>query len=75
MASSEVDVCFLQETKCEHVTELMVRDIWGGNSNFEWLANPSIGAAEGLLTIWKKECFQLIFSFMGEGFLGIGFDW
>ncbi|XP_058777029.1 uncharacterized protein LOC131651377 [Vicia villosa] len=64
------DICFLQETKIQDMTEVLAGSFWGG-SNVGWSAKNSQGFSGGILVLWNKEVVDVIFSFKGEGFLGI----
>ncbi|XP_058758401.1 uncharacterized protein LOC131631645 [Vicia villosa] len=44
--------------------------MWGDNQ-VEWSHLDANGASGGILTMWKKDLFNLNFSFRGEGFLGL----
>ncbi|XP_058784109.1 uncharacterized protein LOC131658877 [Vicia villosa] len=37
----------------------------------EWSFLEAVGASGGLLTMWKKDLFNLVFSFKGQGYLGL----
>ncbi|XP_058759850.1 uncharacterized protein LOC131633146 [Vicia villosa] len=62
----EADVCFLQETKLTNMSSSVVKELWG-DVNAEWSHSGSLGASGGILTMWKKDYFDLIYSFRGEG--------
>ncbi|XP_058763157.1 uncharacterized protein LOC131636567 [Vicia villosa] len=66
----EVDICFIQETKLSGINSNIVKELWGDNQ-VEWSHLDANGASGGILTMWKKDFFNLIFSFRGEGFLGL----
>jgi hypothetical protein len=36
---------------------------------------PAAGNSGGLLSIWSKSSALLIFSFVGDGYVGVGLDW
>ncbi|XP_058769062.1 uncharacterized protein LOC131642920 [Vicia villosa] len=44
--------------------------MWGDNQ-VEWSYLDANGASGGILAMWKKDLFNLNFSFRGEGFLGL----
>ncbi|XP_058753874.1 uncharacterized protein LOC131627053 [Vicia villosa] len=49
----------------------VVKEMWG-DKQVEWSHLGANGASGGILTMWKKDFFNLIFSFRGgEGFLGL----
>ncbi|XP_058775206.1 uncharacterized protein LOC131649462 [Vicia villosa] len=64
------EICFLQETKLSSLSSRMVKELWG-DENVEWSVSDSVGASGGILTMWKKDYFDLIYSFRDEGFLGL----
>ncbi|XP_058756586.1 uncharacterized protein LOC131629805 [Vicia villosa] len=66
----DVDLCFMQETKLSGIGVEAVRELWGG-IDVEWSYSDATGASSGILTMWKKDFFSLIYSFRGEGFLGL----
>lgn len=47
----------------------------GGGSDVEWCFKGVVGRYGGLLIMWKKVLFELNFSFMGIGFLGVNVGW
>ncbi|XP_058734029.1 uncharacterized protein LOC131605721 [Vicia villosa] len=66
----DVDICFIQETKLSGIGVDVIRELWGG-VDVEWSYLDVNGASGGILTMWKKDLFSLIYSFRGEGFLGL----
>ncbi|XP_058775832.1 uncharacterized protein LOC131650119 [Vicia villosa] len=66
----DADICFIQETKLSGIKCNVVKELWGDN-HVEWSCLDANGASGGILTMWKKDFFNPIFSFRGEGFLGI----
>jgi hypothetical protein len=71
---NKVDFLALQETKMEMVIEKFCHNLWG-SADCNWAFWPSEGASGGLLSIWGKNNSNLIFSFMGEGFVGVCLEW
>jgi hypothetical protein len=69
-----VEFLAIQETKFEVVTEDLCCSIWGGD-NCQWAYLPSSGNSGGILSIWNKASATLIFSFIGEGFVGVCVEW
>jgi exonuclease III len=65
-----VDFLAIQETKLEVVSDQICFSLWG-SSNCGWAFFPSEGASGGILSIWGKNNSNLIFTFMGEGFVGV----
>jgi exonuclease III len=65
-----VDFLALQETKLEEITSEFCYSIWG-SQDCQWAFLPSQGSSGGILSLWKKENNSLIFSFTGEGFVGV----
>ncbi|XP_058782487.1 uncharacterized protein LOC131656963 [Vicia villosa] len=66
----DVDICFIQEIKLSGLECNMVKEMWGDNQ-VEWSHLDANGTSGGILTMWKKDLFKLLFSFHGEGFLGL----
>lgn len=46
-----------------------------GDASCNWVYSPSEGRSGGMLSIWNKEIFKLLFSFKGRGFCGICGEW
>ncbi|XP_058741630.1 uncharacterized protein LOC131614017 [Vicia villosa] len=70
----DTDVCFIQESKLKEVDIGVVKELWG-KDNVEWSSSDAIGASGGMLIMWRKDLFCLIFSFKGIGFIGMGVSW
>ncbi|KAI5437241.1 hypothetical protein KIW84_023385 [Lathyrus oleraceus] len=68
------DVCFIQETKI-HAIDVISLDSFWNDSIAEWSSKWAVGRSGGILTLWKKNSFSLVASFVGEGFLGIHVLW
>ncbi|XP_058726438.1 uncharacterized protein LOC131597788 [Vicia villosa] len=66
----DADVCFIQETKLSGINLCYVKEMWG-SGEVEWSHSDASGASDGILIMWKKDFFSLLFSFRGEGFLGL----
>ncbi|XP_058726281.1 uncharacterized protein LOC131597610 [Vicia villosa] len=66
----DVDICFIQGTKLSGIECNIVKEMWGDNQ-VEWSHLDANGASGGILTMWKKDFFNLNFSFRGEGYLGL----
>jgi hypothetical protein len=64
----KIDFLALQETKLEIISDSLCFSIWGGEDCC-WAYLPSMG------NIWRKSSSRLIFSFMGEGFVGVCLEW
>ncbi|KAK2413305.1 hypothetical protein QL285_036031 [Trifolium repens] len=63
----------IQETKMESFSEGLCCSLWG-DRNCDWAFVPSIGNSGGLLSLWNIEKFSVIYSFSGEGFVGVFFN-
>jgi hypothetical protein len=72
--TEKLDFLALQETKMEVISDSLVHNLWG-NSDCCWAFVPSVGSSGGILSIWRKQYSVLLFSFFGEGFLGVCLDW
>lgn len=51
-----------------------LNSMWMDN-NIEWSAKWAVGRSDGIITLWKSGLFELVFSFVGKGFLGIHVIW
>jgi hypothetical protein len=74
VSKEKVDFLALQETKLEVVTEAICFNLWGGE-DCSWAFLPSVGNSGGIISIWRKSSSTLIFTFMGEGFVGVCLEW
>jgi exonuclease III len=72
--SEKIDFLALQETKMEEITESFCFSLWGSD-DCDWAYQPSTGRSGGILSIWSKSNNSLIFSFKGEGFVGVCLEW
>ncbi|MCH98940.1 endonuclease/exonuclease/phosphatase family protein [Trifolium medium] len=70
----KIDFLALQETKLEIIPDSVCYKIWG-SQDCEWVYLPSVGRSGGILSIWRKSNNSLIFSFKGEGFVGVCLEW
>jgi hypothetical protein len=69
----KVDFLAIQETKLEVIPEALVFGLWGGN-DCDWTFLPAVGSSGGILSIWSKVNASLVFTFSGEGFVGVCLD-
>jgi hypothetical protein len=68
-----IDFLVIQETKLESISDNLCHSLWGADDcNWDFL--PSSGN-RGILSIWNKSTTNLIFSFVGEGFVGVCLEW
>ncbi|WJX18270.1 hypothetical protein P8452_08084 [Trifolium repens] len=72
--SQKIDFLALQETKLEVVTDSLCYSLWG-SCDCNWAYLPSEGRSGGILSIWSKSNNSLIFSFLGDGFVGVCLEW
>jgi hypothetical protein len=63
----------LQETKLEGVSGSLCSRLWG-SSDCDWAVLPSVGNSGGILSLWRKSLGNLVFSFTGDGFVGVCLD-
>jgi exonuclease III len=71
--SEELDFLAIQETKMESFSDSFVSSLWGSN-DCGWACLPAIGNSGGILSIWNKVKASLVFTFIGEGFVGVCLD-
>jgi hypothetical protein len=70
----KVEFLAIQETKMETITDNLCYSLWG-SQDCDWAFLPSEGNSGGILSIWSKSCSYLIFTFIGEGFVGVCLEW
>jgi len=58
ISNEQVDMVCIQETKCSELNKESVFQLWGSNE-IEWVENGANNSARGLITMWRKSCFQL----------------
>jgi len=69
-----VDFMAIQETKLENVSPALSYKLWG-SQNCNWAFLPSEGNSGGILSLWNNTISKLIFSFSGDGFVGVCLEW
>ncbi|KAK2454307.1 hypothetical protein QL285_001883 [Trifolium repens] len=72
--SESVDFMAIQETKLEVIPDTLCYSLWGGQ-DCDWAFLPAEGNSGGILSIWRKVDSSLIFTFIGEGFVGVCLEW
>jgi hypothetical protein len=73
ITSENLDFIALQETKLEGISGSLCCRLWGSN-DCDWVFLPAVGNSGGILSLWRKSLGSLVFSFMGEGFVGVCLD-
>jgi hypothetical protein len=68
-----VDFLAIQETKMETFPDNFVVNLWGSN-DCGWAVLPAVGNSGGILSVWNKVKLSLIFTFIGDGFVGVCLD-
>jgi hypothetical protein len=71
--SESLDFLAIQETKMESISDIFVQRLWG-SANCDWAYLPAVGNSGGILSIWNKVKASLIFTFIGDGFVGVCLD-
>jgi len=69
-----VDFLAIQETKLEVITPALCYSLWGGE-DCDWVFKAYEGNSGGILSIWRKSCANIEFSFQGEGYVGVCLEW
>jgi hypothetical protein len=70
----KVDFLAIQETKLGEVSNSLLYSIWGWE-DCSWLLCSSVGNSGGILSIWRKSLASLVFSSIGDGYVGTCLDW
>ncbi|XP_058725573.1 uncharacterized protein LOC131596854 [Vicia villosa] len=68
------DIFLLQETKISNLNEDYANSFWR-HPDIGFSFTNSEGRSGGLITFWKKSIMDVLFSFNGEGFLGLKVSW
>ncbi|XP_058778886.1 uncharacterized protein LOC131652909 [Vicia villosa] len=68
------DIFLLQETKISNMVEDYANSFWR-HSEIGFSFVNSEGRSGGLITMWKKNTMDVLFSFKGEGYLGLKVCW
>ncbi|GAU51943.1 hypothetical protein TSUD_417260, partial [Trifolium subterraneum] len=45
-----------------------------GNNDCDWVSLPAVGNSGGILSLWRKSLGPVVFSFTGDGFIGVCLD-
>jgi hypothetical protein len=69
-----IEFLAIQETKLDSITDNLCHSLWGGD-DCNWAFLPSVGNSGGILSIWSSSAALLLFSFVGEGFVGVCLEW
>jgi len=54
----QVGFICLQETKCEHISKEKCYQIWGSNE-INWIEIGTVNNGGGIITMRKKDCFEM----------------
>jgi hypothetical protein len=73
VCSESVDFLALQETKIEVIEQSLIHAMWGSD-DCDWFHLPAVGNSGGILSIWRKSLYSVVFSFTGCGFVGVCLD-
>ncbi|WJX28141.1 hypothetical protein P8452_16895 [Trifolium repens] len=57
----------------ESISDAFVQRLWG-SCDCGWAFLPAIGNSGGILSIWNKVKTPLVFTFIGDGFVGVCLD-
>jgi endonuclease/exonuclease/phosphatase family metal-dependent hydrolase len=68
-----LDFLAIQETEMEAISDIFVHRLWG-SSNCGWAYLPAMGNSGGILSIWNKVKASLVFTFIGDRFVGVCLD-
>jgi exonuclease III len=71
---NQIDFLAIQETKMESVNDSLCHSLWGSQDCL-WACFPSVGSSGGILSLWRKSTSALLFTFTGEGYVGVCLEW
>ncbi|KAK8644393.1 hypothetical protein V6N13_123701 [Hibiscus sabdariffa] len=57
LSSSHAKFLFIQESKKQNVDAMLVRQLCGNNSKFNFIASPSLEMAGGIISLWDSDFF------------------
>jgi mannosylglycoprotein endo-beta-mannosidase len=69
----KVDFMVIQETKMDVFPDSLVFGLWG-NSDCDWRFLPAMGCSGDNLSIWCKVKDSIVFTFIGDSFVGVCLD-
>ncbi|KAL8466364.1 hypothetical protein ACS0TY_035460 [Phlomoides rotata] len=69
------DVCCIQESKKEQVSEILCKSLWGNWSKIGWAFKGSEGSSGGIITIWNAEIFSSSSQWHAPGMLVVNGHW
>lgn len=69
-----MDFSAFQETKLEVITPALCYSLWDGE-DCDWAFRASEGNSGGILSLWRKSSANFLFSFQGEGYVGVCLEW
>jgi len=58
ISNKQAEMLCIQEMKCSELNKEGVFQLWGSNE-IEWVENGANNSVGGLITMWRKSCFQL----------------
>jgi len=67
ISEEQANMMCIQETKCSVFNKESVFLLWGSNE-IEWVENGASNNVGGLITIWRKNCFQMSRFLNGRNF-------
>ncbi|KAL8458968.1 hypothetical protein ACS0TY_036443 [Phlomoides rotata] len=69
------DVYCIQESKKEHVSEILCKSLWGNWSKIGWAFKGSVGSSGGIITIWNAGIFCSSSHWHAPGMLVVNGYW
>ncbi|MCH91026.1 endonuclease/exonuclease/phosphatase family protein, partial [Trifolium medium] len=69
VTTENIDFLSIQETKMEVISDCFIRSLWE-SSDCDWAYLPTVGNSGRILSIWNKVKASLVFTFIGDGFVG-----
>jgi exonuclease III len=71
---NQIDFMAIQETKLENINDSLCYSLLG-SQDVLWAYLPSVGNSGGILSLWRKSLSTLLFTFTGEGYVGVCLEW
>jgi len=74
ICKEQVDKICIQETKCFELSRESCYLLWGYNE-INWVENGASNNAEGIITMWRRNYFQMSISFNSSNYFVIEGEW
>lgn len=74
ISSGNAKILFIQESKLKIMDSIIISSLWR-NQEVGWSSSNANGQSGGIITLWKKDFVDPIYSFKRDGFLRLKMRW